>query len=325
MIDIQDSTAAIDISDIELDGNLDALQIGGPWGDSGHQIACMGILLRNNVASETVRNVRSHHHGQDGVLIDGADGRAARSRFDNVTCDYNGRQGVSMVGGRGYDFVDCKFNKTGRSALQSGPCSGFDIEAEGGKLNRDITFTQCEFFDNVNCGLLADSGDSANVRVSRCTFVGATGWAAWPRMPGFRFDHCTFVGAICNVLGGPDPERAVQFRRCTFTDDPALGVNGRVYLQFGDHGPIADLNDLQNMLFDTCRFTLVGNAQLPWSTSAIYKDCTMSQRSPRPAHPRGTYLGRSVISGNVDLYSSRITGEVVVNGTRHSGIVWGRS
>lgn len=314
MISVSGSTSSVEITDVELDGSFQQLVIGGPYGDVGHQIPATGLVLRDIAGSETVRNLRSHHHPLDGIVIDGNPRRRARSRFENVECSYNSRQGVSIVGGRGYDFVNCKFNHTGRAGLYTPPGAGVDIEAEGGKTNRDFTFTDCEFIDNQGCGMVADSGDSAEARFTRCTFVGTTGWAAWPYKPQFRFDQCSFVGAIVRTWPDADPARATQFYACTFVDDPGRAPGSRVYLENGDHGPIANLDQADNVLFDHCRITLTHGAQLPWTVRAIYRDCVMNQRSPRQGYPRGQFFGRTVINGNVDLYGSVIRGEIVLNG-----------
>jgi hypothetical protein len=42
----------------------------------------------------------------------------------------------------------------------------------------------------------------------------------------------------------------------------------------------------------------------------------MSQSSPKVAYPRGTFLGRNTITGKVDLYGSRVLGDVFVNGKK---------
>jgi hypothetical protein len=48
--------------------------------------------------------------------------------------------------------------------------------------------------------------------------------------------------------------------------------------------------------------------------NALYKDSIMSQTSNNQAYPRGTYLGTNRINGNVDLYGSKILGDLTVNG-----------
>jgi len=327
MISVKQSSAPFELTDLEMDGNLPNLQIGGPYGDTGYQIPAIGLFLQDNRASETVRNLHTHHHGQDGVEISGDEARRERSRLVNVVSEYNGRQGLSIVGGRGYDFTGCKFNHTGRSKIGSAPGAGVDIEAEGGKTNRDFTFTDCEFSDNLGCGMVADSGDSAGVSFTRCRFIGTTSWSAWPLKPRFVFRDCTFVGTVVHPFPHRDPALATQFYDCRFTDDPALSPTGKVYLGGDKPGPIVNMAASDNVLFSRCYFVLTHNGLLPWSWRATYADCRMQQASPIAAYPKGKYLGTSSIAGNVDLYGTKVIGTLVVNGKAlskglHGGEPW---
>lgn len=318
MIFVQECRGPVEISDLELDGNAATLRIGGEFGDVGRQIPATGIGLYDNRGPERLSRIWSHSHALDGIIIDGFDGvraGSARTVLEDVRCERNGRQGCSIVGGRGIDLVRSAFNGTGRGPISSPPGAGVDIEAEGGKRVRDLSFRACEFSNNVGCGLVADSGDSDGASFSQCRFVGATNWAAWPRKPNFRFSDCTFVGPIVACHGSRErPAEAVRFTGCTFHDDPALSPTQQVFGGTNPDRPIADLSDARNVLFERCRFILSHNAVLPWSTGAIYRDCIMSQHSPRQGYPRGYYLGRNIVQGNVDLAGSRINGELIVNG-----------
>lgn len=316
MIEVSDCTGPVRISDFDLEGSTATLVVGGQFGDVGWQVPGSGIVLRDNRGSELVERVHTHHHPTDGIMIDGTNDPAPGStrRFIGVRCDSNGRQGCSLVGGKGYRFVDCSFSRSGRGKIMSPPGAGFDIEAEGTKRIRDLAFDTCRFVDNAGVGLVADSGDSAEVRFSRCTFVGTTSWSAWPRKPFMRFADCSFTGAICNAYGDADPAKAAQFLRCTFDEDPAKSPTGKVYGGANASRPLADLSSEKNMLFDRCRFLARHGGTLPWSTAAIYQDCTMIQTSKAQGYPRGTYRGRNSITGNVGIAGSRILGSLVVNG-----------
>ena len=317
MIRIENCTGAIEVHDLELDGNVDRLRIGGPYGDRGRQIAAGGIALYNNRGSELIRNVHIHHQPQDGLYIDGVDeSLEVERRIVSVRSEYNGRQGCSVVGGRGYSFSDCQFNHTGRAALVSSPGAGVDIEAQRRKKIRDISFSRCEFANNAGVGMVADKGDSENATFADCTFIGTTAWAMWPEKPRFRFERCTIVGSAVRCFGNADPALAGQFHACNFRDDPALSPTGKVFLgRKPDTSPaIVDLGRSLNVLFDRCSFQLTHDASLPWSINAIYQDCRMQQRAPQAAYPRGTYRGRNVITGPVGIGKSRIEGELIVNG-----------
>ncbi len=320
MVVVEQCFGPVEVSNLELDGNIDRLRIGGPYGDTGRQIPAGGLALMNNRAGETVRNLYTHHHGQDGLYIDGVDQleRTAPVRLiSGVRSEYNGRQGCSIVGGRGYRFENCKFNHTGKSktGVASPPGAGVDIEAENGKINRDFTFVNCEFVNNWGCGLVADTGDSEGAVFRGCTFIGATSWAAWPSKPRFRFEKCTFIGSTVRPHGDEDEARATQFHDCRFRDDPKLSPNGKIYLSGIENYPIVDLAHFKNVLFNRCDFTLTHNAVLPWSWHAIYQDCRMRQRAPNNAFPKGKYRGHSTIEANVDLYGTTVEGSLIVNGS----------
>lgn len=320
MIRIAGCTGPVEVADLELDGNVGGLALGGRYGDTGWQIPATGLALVDNRGPELVRNLHSHHHGQDGVLIDGVGElpHRAERRLVELRCEHNGRQGCSIVGGQSYAFERCRFAHTGRAGLASAPGAGVDIEAEAGKTVRDLAFTDCEFVDNVGSGLVADSGPSERATFRRCTFVGTTNWSAWPNKPYFAFHDCRFTGALCRAYGDVDHARAAQFHDCLFIDDPALSPTGRVYAGENPDGPLADLSDARNVRFSRCRF-LARTGALPWSVAAIYADCRMEQSSSNPGYPRGTYTGRNVINGHVDLYGSVISGELILNGRRISG------
>lgn len=310
IIGVENWGGPINIDDVELDGNLGRLLIGGPWGDTGRQIPAYGVRLVNNTGAEKLTRVYSHHHALDGLLIDGSANRSDSSELYEVICDSNVRQGCSIVGGRNYWFQKCRFSRTGKAGLESAPGAGVDIEA-GPRPVRKLRFSDCSFVDNSGVGMLAGSGDGADAVFERCTFIGTTSWSTWPSLPRLRFYGCTFVGSIVNAFGSADPELAAQFHNCRFLDDPKRSPSGRVY---NPGHTIADLGYGRNMLFNQCRFELIHDLVLPWSTGAIYRNCSMRQVSPNIAYPRGTYTGTNHIIGNVDLNGSKIMGNVTVNG-----------
>jgi hypothetical protein len=313
MIVVRGARAPVTIQDIELDGNVEKLILGGRWGDAGYQIPGSGIALFGNLADEHVSNIFSHHHPLDGAIVDGAPQRISRSHFKSVRCENNGRQGLSIVAGSGYDFEDCSFSRTGRSAVSSPPGAGVDIEAEDSNI-RDITFNNCRFIDNVGPGMVADSGDSADIHFTDCLFVGTTSWAAWPDRPLTSFDHCTFAGTVVHPFSSPRSAEATKFRNCRFTDDPKMSPTARLFVGGKAGNGIVNMDRSDNVLFDRCRFELSHAGLLPWSWRAVYQNCAMRQASHTPAMTKGKYLGRTLIDGPVDLYGSMIIGTVMLNG-----------
>lgn len=311
MVMIEECADFVAIADLELDGNVDALRIGGPWGDTGRQIACDGLFLRENEGDEVVQGVHTHHHARDGIMLASAATRAPGTRraFAGIRSEWNGRQGCSLIGGRGYRFADCHFAHTGRGRLSTPPAAGFDIEAETAPI-RDVRFERCTFDDNSGCGLIADSGDSAGIMAVNCRIIGTVNWSLWSNKPGFRLDQCEIVGACVRFFSSRDPALATQFYDCLFTDNPTLSPTGKVYL----NGPIANVSNSENILFAQCRFDALHGAQLPWSIAAIFENCTMHQAGSTSGYPRGHFRGINRIDGAVDIGASHVEGQLVLNG-----------
>jgi hypothetical protein len=311
MVYVELCRGAVTIADLELDGAVDTLRIGGPWGDVGRQIACVGLYLRDNVGDEIIRNLYTHHHAQDGLMIAGTAAleSGASKVFSRVRSNANGRQGCSFIGGHGYTFSDCTFSRTGRGPLYSPPGAGFDIEAESMTIRR-LRFDRCAFIDNAGCGMVADSGDSAEIVFFGCRFVGTDNWSIWSAKPSMRYERCEIVGSAVQFFGSPDPRLATQIFDCVFTDASARSTGGKVFR----NGPIANVSDSKNVLFARCRFDALEGAQLPWSTGAIYEDCTLRQAGVVQGYPRGRFRGSNFISGNVDIYNSQVSGKLVING-----------
>ena len=316
MILIRSAQGPITIEDVELDGNVAGLEVGGPWGDAGYQVPGSGLVLVDNLAEERISNIYSHHQPLDGVIIDGATRREARSRFVQVICENNARQGLSLVGGSGYDFDKCTFSRTGRSAIHSAPGAGVDLEAENNKRIRDVSFTNCKFVDNSGPAMGAQGGDTADVRFLGCQFIGVTNWAALPNRPRFVFESCIFAGTVIQPYSSKTPSNAAKFIRCLFTDNVRMSPTSSLFVGGKAGDGIVNMSESDNVMFDKCRFELEGFGVLPWSWRAIYKDCFMRQVSRQTAMTKGKFLGRTRIDGPVDLYGSIILGIVFLNGNR---------
>ena len=312
---LQDNRGGVEITDLEIDGRIAKAIIGGPWGDTGWQINHCGLWLYNNRGAHLVRNVNAHHHGQDGLLlfteIKNENDAAVPMRVEDFRAEFNGRQGLSLTGGKGVVLQRCVLSNTGRNGVVvSNPGAGLDIEAEL-SLIRDVTVNDCRFDNNYGQGFVADTGNSAGITFNRCIFVGATNYAVWPNKPRIRFVNCEFVGGLVKCYEDPrGTALATQFVGCRFTDDPARGASRRVY------GSRIDLGGSGGgTLFDRCMFAYARGMQLPYTPQTVrYRDCRMIQRSRETAYPAGIFLGRNIITGPVRLGSSRYLGTLVVNG-----------
>lgn len=319
MILVRNCRGSVAIEGFELDGNLDKYELGGQWDNLGRQIYALGIMLESNTGGVTVSKVNSHHHGLDGIMISHAGLTPSSPRYPvtltDVICDSNARQGLSWVGGTQLTATRCRFSRTGRSRFASAPSAGVDVEAES-SVCRNGRFVDCRFVDNAGVGFVAESGDAANMRLERCTFIGTTSWAAWPRKPGIVFQGCTFVGGVINAFADVDPRHATQFVSCTFSGDRKLSPTGAIFGEF-----LLNLGGgATNIVMKGCRFNAVDPAvALAWTPAdARFQDCTFRQLGRVISRPRGIFSGTNRIdsAGEVDLAGSRFLGSVFLNGRR---------
>lgn len=84
--------------------------------------------------------------------------------IDGVVAEYNGRQGLSWIGGNGLVVTGSRFSHTGKavhiktkSPFFSAPGAGLDIDPNPGKpqWTSGGKFVGCEFRNNVGSGVLA--------------------------------------------------------------------------------------------------------------------------------------------------------------------------
>ena len=264
------------IRDIDLDGNMDNIVLGGEWGDQGRQCKAYGIVAIGN-ANLKIDNVNAHHHCLDGVLI-GYDGltiydEAKPMTLVNVECQHNARQGLTWDSGNRLVAINSKFNHQGTGRFGSSPSSGVDIETGNGNICRNGLFLNCEFIHNLKNGMVADSGDSADVKFSKCTFWASSGGAIFPNKPNFTFEDCKIYGAIQGIYQAENYKDATKFIRCEIEDKPhaIYGMESGTYLisVLGSYASFFECNIIAN---NRKSFFISGSSQ------RLY-DCTITHKA----------------------------------------------
>jgi hypothetical protein len=275
------------IEGLELDGNNEKLVLGGQWGDVDRQCSATGLWM-NECQNVTIVDVHTHHHGLDGVTVlylGGAAPKKMPHKLVRVVSEYNGRQGLSWIGGWGLECIDCKFNHTGRAMnggepMMSKPRAGLDIEPNGGtsQMTREGLFTRCEFVNNAGAGIVTAGADAGYSTFVDCTVWGVTNFSLWVTKPGMKFKQSRIYGTATKgndgtpVMGARDPALATSFEDCTFEDKP--WTDGRVYRG----GSLYDLTSgVDGISFTRCTFVnhavrgvLMGDP----TTTEIFDSCT---------------------------------------------------
>ncbi len=252
------------IRNLELDGNIQNIILGGHWGSwPGRQCNAYGILMFHN-RNVLIEDIYTHHHGLDGIQI----GFGGLKETDpptpyilkNIVSEYNARQGLSWTGGIGLTVRDSKFNHTGKSSFSSPPGAGVDIEASN-SIIRDGLFCNTEFINNDGEGMVADAEGGGYSRFENCTFWGTTTWSMWHTTPGMIFEDCTFYGSVVHAYGSTEhPELATRFTRCHFEDKehPDYGVYRHFVLNLNEVG--------DNVTFESCKI-VANKDKLMWLTN----------------------------------------------------------
>jgi hypothetical protein len=252
----------IQISNLDLDGNIQNMIVGGIYGDQGRQLQHYGIFIMNS-RNVLIDKISAHHFGLDGISVSNIKSDVAdKIVITNCSFQYNARQGLSWVGGNDLHAKNCKFNHTGKVKFSSSPAGGLDIEAESGPVRNGV-FDNCEFIDNTGIGMGADSGDGGDCTFNDCTFWGTSYYSIWVRKPGFTFNRCRIYGCSALAFISPDKKRATKFYDCHFEDSQ---YNKQV--PYG--GYVVESNDARFTSFTNCTFV-----------SNIKKLCWFSSKFPK--------------------------------------------
>jgi hypothetical protein len=322
MIYLSDCTGGIVIRNLELDGSNASASLGGGYGDVDRQIPATGIFLLDNEGALVIENVYTHHHCLDGVLVRHGDAASVLESdilISAVHGEYNARQGISIVGGRGGRMQRCKFNYTGRGAFHTAPAAGIDIEAEGSNEVVGWTFTDIETVENYGVGLLASAGNNSDCHFFDCLSVGSVNYAAWPQMPGFTFTDCLFVGIVLNPYAASAFDAtSTRFVRCHWLNDTAYSPSGAVYLGSGGTTRLLDASGANFIIVQDCDINATGTALAVFLNSAsnLIWNTRISQVSATALTPSATWQGQcSVTGGGTTSAAGNVRGFLTVNGT----------
>jgi hypothetical protein len=248
---VLDQCEQVKVISLKVEGNIKRFVKGGKFGDHGYQVPGDGVQILDS-REVLIQDVQASYFVRDGIQIINKtpqEWKTPSQKLKIVNCSftYNGRQGLSWVGGVGLEAINCKFNHTGRGGITSAPAAGVDIEAEVG-IVRDGKFLNCEFVDNNGCGFVADSGPSKDVSFTNCTFWGTTNWSMWTTKPNYNFMACNFYGSIVHAYDAPNDEEATKFIKCNFEDKAYKGVP-----PYGLY--LVEINARKRVLFAACTFT----------------------------------------------------------------------
>lgn len=236
----------IKIKSLTLDGNNKSIVFGGRYADEGIQLVHNGIFI-SNCHSINIDDINASYFGLDGIGVTNiASNEPDNINISNCIFEYNCRQGLSWVGGNSLTAKNCRFNHTGRSAYNSPPSAGLDIEPEVNTITKGC-FVNCQFINNTGCGVVTSGNKASNCQFKNCTFWGTTYWSFWISAPAFTFIGCNFYGSIVHGYNANNETEATRFISCNFEDKSYNGNPSYGKFLLECDGP-------RRILFDSCTF-----------------------------------------------------------------------
>jgi hypothetical protein len=297
------------ITNLTIDGNSDNYYLGSNPAEIGANQQIEGDndgIYVDGTRNVTLTKVNARHMGRDGIMLKFADGAylkgAAPVNLVMTGCafEYNGRDGFSWVAGAGVQATNCRFNNQGQGLIRAGLRAGIDVEPEGGNYLWNGTFTNCQFVNNLQTGVLADANPSSAPDQARAIqFVGCTisgnfqpgkggGPAVVAKWPNLTFSKCTVYGELRNAYNAPDDQSAVKFSACSFTDAPLNGQEttetALVQLYHAGSRTQFDQCDFTIHAYTRC-FTQIDNLGNPPSQNIRFKSCRFHTAYTTPLTP----------------------------------------
>jgi len=222
----------IELRDLQLDGNEETVKLGGIHGGhsgDGYQLSHDGVLIFN-ARKISLDNVITSRFGRDGTMVIETPYAPKYTRnvfFRNITAEYNGRQGLSWVGGDSLRVLNCSFSYTGRGHVHNIPGACVDIEPELARCTNGF-FKSCELLQPKGNPMISDwsyeGWRSSNINFEDCTFWGYESHAVRARqMRNTTFKNCDIYGTV-SFLSGTGYNDYITIDSCYLSD---VGPDGK--------------------------------------------------------------------------------------------------
>ncbi len=261
----------VHVTNIKLHGNLETQHWGGLYADKGYQNRQSGLYLKNNDAVLVDGGVQCLYNGLDGIGILNEDldetSPLRTVEIRNVSCTYNGRQGLSYNCGNHLEIYDSDFSYTGKKYAQNittkknYPGAGVDVEPFDRYMRAGALIENCTFFDNREVGLLLTGASPVIVR--DCILFQSTDGRAVYLQGGPRYpdeDHFFIRSSIYGQVYNNAGNRA-RFEECSFiqANNAYYGPPINANVPVKDRPAIESIETAGSILLDTCTINITQN------------------------------------------------------------------
>lgn len=317
---------SISVKGLTFDGNSGALNIGPAFDKEGIQLMATGIRVYNN-QRVSIEDCNIHHCALDAILVGWTGLKESDPVYPhtikNVIARYNGRQGISWVGGNHLLVTGSEFSSTGKAynngvPVVSKPSAGIDIEIEH-SIIKNGRFIDCLVYNNAGPGISSIGHDTYDIQFKRVTFIGTTNSAAYPKTQGLSFDSCVFVGKVERIFGSVNKSNAISFKDCLFTMDTTKSPDGQVF------GEYCEFYEGKNVIFENCVFD-AANRRLPIfnNKEIVFLNCKFLQNNDENFKASAIFKRTTQFimkgKGKVDATEASFEGRILYNNQRVKNI-----
>lgn len=180
---------------LEIDGRDSTRIIGGLWGDKGRQLIEYGLRIAHCKIYAINGSFKLHHLCLDGLYLGNKAEDDCAGSVTGVVSLYNGRQGVSVCGGRNITFNSCSFGLTGFGVVDSAPAAAVDLEPELYPL-RGVVFNNCRLFKTKGGAFTADDFNIRGAVFNDCIIENDTNASIHSKVSNTKFNRCVIRGMI---------------------------------------------------------------------------------------------------------------------------------
>lgn len=193
----------------------------GEWG--------MGIAVEYGSKDVTISNIYISNCWGDGVFIGDGTDPVSNVKLENVTCDNNRRQGLTITNAKYVTVTGCTFENTNGTA----PQAGIDIEPDAGYMTSDILIENTQCIGNAESGidLMGLAEQVRNITITGSRLSGNSG-------VGLRIFNAAEVQVTDTVASNnhtgveiPGDATNLKFSGVTVTDNQLRGVSLVTYGQ----------------------------------------------------------------------------------------------
>lgn len=136
------------VENISIIGDNHSMLFGDRENHEGttHQFG-FGIYIGSESTNISISGLILKNFTGDGIILDSTN--ITDVKIDNIVCDNNHRQGISICGGENINIENSVFKNTNGTP----PQAGIDIEPYGENICSNIRIFNCDFLNNVGYGI----------------------------------------------------------------------------------------------------------------------------------------------------------------------------